>query len=136
MLGASVKPLEVDTDVLMLVQLVPLYHCQTPSLVALAALATIATPANALAEEPPVTWSLASLKVPLKSDDTVAPAGLTVSSATESSVTLAAVAVGASLTALTASDAPDKLAAKAVVPPFTLTSARLPAVPVVWSHAL
>ena len=60
----------------------------------------IAIPASVLALEPPVTWSVASLKLLVNKLDTVLPVGLV-----ESSLTLANVATplatGASLTAVT-----------------------------------
>ena len=96
---ASAKP-----EVAMAVQLLPsVDHCHTPSIAALELLALIATPAKVLAELPPVTASLASLKLAPNKLVTDAPAGLAVSSLTGVKVTtsLPATTVGASLTTVT-----------------------------------
>ena len=59
----------------------------------------MAIPARVWAVDPPVTESVASLKLPLKREETVAPDGFVVSSLT--ALRLAEpVATGASLTAL------------------------------------
>ena len=79
------------------VQPLPLLYCHLPW-AAVAALATTATPAKLLADEPPVWVSVVSLKTGLKIALTVAPVGLAVSSATPAKSTLAAVRNGASLT--------------------------------------
>src|SRR5262245_410405 len=126
--AASTNAELVETEVLMLVHTAPFSHCHTPSVPALAALAVIAIPASALAEEPPSTWSVASLNAAVNSAETAAPGGLAVSSATEARLTLAAVRVGASLTGVMVRLAVSVALEKAVVPPLvevsTLVAAR------------
>ena len=80
----------------------------------------MAIPAKVLAEDPPETVSVLSLKLPLNKLLTVAPEGLAVSSFTATNVALPE-ATGASLTAVI--DVPkDTVAAEiAVVPPFEET---------------
>ena len=101
----------------------------------------MAMPLKVLATEPPVISSMvASLKLPVNSVETEAPAMsvATVSSAIVSSVALP-LATGASFTAVTVSATVSVAVEKAVVPPL-LSSARLvsavePLVPLLRSHA-
>jgi hypothetical protein len=80
--AASSSAEEGEREVAMDCQAEPLNHCQEPW-EAVAALAVMATPARVWALEPPLTASLVSLKLVEKREETEAPAGLVVSSATE-----------------------------------------------------
>ena len=80
--------------------LVPLAcHCHVPC-VEPAALAVMATPAKVLAELPPATASVESLKLLAKSAETKAPVGAAVSSLTAVKEAVVVTNVGASLTAV------------------------------------
>ena len=81
-----------------------------------------------------LTWSVASEKLPLNSELTVAPAGDAVSSLIAASVALPE-ATGASLTAVTVTSMTSVALEKAVVPPLLEVSTLVPAVPLVWSQA-
>ncbi len=62
----------------------------------------MATPASVLAEEPPLTWSMTSLKTPVPNRlATALPPGVVASSGTLGRVTEAVRRVGASLTGVT-----------------------------------
>ena len=69
---ATYRPLLVVT-VPTAVQVPPLRYCQTPSVLALAGLPTISTPASVLVPVPPLTVSVASLKALVNIELTVAP---------------------------------------------------------------
>ena len=85
------------------------WYSHDPCVTAFAVLPTISTPANVLAEDPPVTASVASLNTEPNRPDTVSPGFRTVgsdaevawSSKIEDSPTDEAVRVGASLTGAT-----------------------------------
>ena len=87
-----------------------------------------------MAEEPPVTWSVASEKLPLNRVLTAAPAGLAVSSLIAASVALPE-ATGASLTSLTTREAVSVAVENAVWPPLAEVSASAPLLPDVRSQA-
>src|SRR5207244_8003704 len=93
----------------------------------------IAIPANVLADEPPVTWSAASEKLPLNSEFTVAPAGDAVSSLIAASVALPD-ATGASFTAVTVTSITSVALENVVVPPLLDVSTLVPALPLLWSQ--
>ncbi len=124
----------VETLVLTSVQVTPLSHCHVPW-AGVAALASIATPARVLADEPPVTWSVASLKALVNRALTVAPRGLVSSSLTLASETLAAVRVGASLTAVMETAISSVALENAVAPPVVAVLTVVPFTPEVWSQA-
>src|ERR1044071_7778165 len=90
-------------------------------------------PANVLADDPPLTWSVASERLPLNSELTVAPAGDAASSLIAASVALPD-ATGASFTAVTVTSTTSVAAENAVVPPLLEVSTLVPAVPLVWSQ--
>ena len=99
---ARLSAAEVLLMVLIVVQVVPLLeYCQLP-LAASAVYAVSATPARVLAEEPPDTVSVTSLKLLLlpKSVLTVATVGLAASSRSAARLALL-LATGASFTAVT-----------------------------------
>ena len=73
-------------------------------------------PAKVLALEPPLTWSVASEKLPLNSEVTVAPAGVAASSLIAASVALPD-ATGASFTAVMVSESATVADEICVVPP-------------------
>src|SRR5262249_52727451 len=125
---ASTSAELVESEVLMLVHTAPLSHCHTASVAPFAAFDVIAIPASPFAEEPPGTWSAASLKAAPNSATTVAPGGLPVSSATAARLTVAVARVGASFTAPTVMLALAVVAENAVVPPLVLVSASAPLV--------
>ena len=127
---SNCRALLADTPLApMVFQLLPLNHCQTPSLLALTLLANTATPAKVLAAEPPLTWSFASLKLPPNRAATDAPGGLALPSFTAVKLALPLSRVGASFTAVTCTLLVPLRLLNAVLAPVVVTSADVPAVP-------